>query len=261
MIDINKNYNEDCLLTMAKMPDEFIDLVITSPPYDNLRDYKKYTFDFENTAKQLFRIIKSGGIITWIVGDATIKGTETGTSFKQVLYFKSIGLNIHDTMIYRKNSLTFPDVNRYYQCFEYMFILSKGKPKTTNLIADKLNKQANKTITSNYRDIDGSIKEMSGKKKKRKIKDKGIRWNIWEYNTGWQHSYTEEYLKGHPAIFPEQLVKDHLISWSKEGDLVYDPFMGAGTVAKCCKLLNRNWIGSEVSEEYCKIIEERIKNI
>jgi len=260
-MEINKIYNENCLETMEMMPDGFIDLTVTSPPYDNLRTYNGYSFDFEAVAKELYRVTKQGGVVVWVVGDATVKGSETGTSFKQALFFKEIGFNLHDTMIYRKNSLTFPDTNRYYQCFEYMFILSKGKPKTSNLLADKPNKQANKCVTGNYRDIDGSLKEMSGSKKKRTIKPFGIRWNIWEYNTGWQHSYTEEYLRNQPAIFPEQLANDHIISWSNEGDLVYDPFMGSGTTAKMAILNKRNWIGSEISQEYCEIAEKRINEI
>jgi DNA modification methylase len=260
-METNKIYNENCLDTMAKMPDGFVDLTVTSPPYDNLRTYNGYSFDFEAVAKELYRVTKQGGIVVWVVGDATVKGSETGTSFKQALFFKEIGFNLHDTMIYRKNNLTFPDTNRYYQCFEYMFILSKEKPKTSNLLADRPNKQANKCVTGNYRDIDGSIKEKPGSKKKRTTNPFGIRWNIWEYNTGWQHSYTEEYLRNQPAIFPEQLANDHIISWSNEGDLVYDPFMGSGTTAKMAILNKRNWIGSEISKEYCEIVEKRINEI
>ncbi len=257
-MELNKIYQGDCLEVMKSFEADSIDMILTSPPYDNLRDYKGYTFNFEGIANELFRITKQGGVCVWIVGDATIKGSETGTSFKQVIYFKEIGFNLHDTMIYRKNSLTFPDINRYYQCFEYMFILSKGKPKTVNLIQDKDNKQANKTITGNYRNIDGSLKEMSGSKNKRVIKEKGVRWNIWEYNTGWQHSYTEDFLRGHPAIFPFKLAEDHILSWSKEGDVVLDPMCGSGTTCKMAKKNNRNFIGIEISPEYCKIAEERI---
>ena len=257
-IETGMCYNENCLDTMGKMTDGFIDLTVTSPPYDNLRTYNGYSFDFEAVAKELYRVTKHGGVVVWVVGDATIKGSETGTSFRQALFFKEIGFNLHDTMIYRKNSLTFPDINRYYQCFEYMFVFSKGSPKTSNLLADKPNKQANKQITGSYRNIDGSLKKVSGSKNKRSIKPFGIRWNVWEYNTGWQHSYTEDYLRKHPAIFPEALANDHIISWSNEGDLVYDPFMGSGTTAKMAIINKRNWIGSEISKEYCEIIEKRI---
>lgn len=164
MLEINKLYNEDCLVTLGRMNDEFIDLTVTSPPYDNLRSYKEYTFDFENTAKELFRVTKKGGVVVWVVGDATIDGSESGTSFRQVLYFKDIGFNLFSTK-------------------------------------DKID---------------------------------------------------------HPAIFPEALAKDHILSWSNEGDLVYDPFMGSGTTAKMAILLKRSWLGSEISAEYCEIAERRI---
>ena len=157
---INKIYNEDCLETMARMPDNYIDLTLTSPPYDNLRNYKGYSFDFESIAKELFRITKKGGVVVWIVADSTIKGSETGTSFKQALYFKQTGFNLHDTMIWNKTKMP-QNHNRYEQGFEYMFILSKGKPKTFNGIRDKKNVEAGKTAHASYRDKDGIVKKTS----------------------------------------------------------------------------------------------------
>lgn len=256
----NQVIQGDCLEVMKGIPDKSIDMVLTSPPYDNLRDYKGYTFNFKGIAQEIYRVLKDGGVCVWIVGDATIKGSETLNSFRQAIYFNSIGFNLHDTMIYRKNSLTFPDTNRYYQCFEYMFVFSKGKPKTVNLIQDKINKQANKTITGNYRDIDGSLKEMSGSRNKRAIKEKGVRWNIWDYNTGWQHSYSEDFLRGHPAIFPEKLAEDHILSWSNEGDTILDPMAGSGTTLKMAKKNNRNYIGIEIAHEYIEIINKRLSH-
>jgi len=254
---LNKIYNENCLDTMARMEDNFIDLTITSPPYDNLRDYNGYSFDFESIAKELFRVTKVGGVVVWIVGDATIKGSESGTSFKQALFFKEIGFNLHDTMIYEKSGVM-PSKNRYCQMFEYMFVLSKGKPKTTNLLKDRKNNWANtKTGNIGQRQKDGSVKT-NGKKN---IKEFGLRFNIWRIlnEGGWNNK--DIFTKNHPATFPEQLAKDHIISWSNEGDLVYDPFMGSGTTAKMSILNNRNYIGSEISEEYCDIIKQRIEGI
>ena len=102
---LNTIFNEDCLNTMRAMPDGVIDLVITSPPYDDLRNYKGYSFDFESIAKELFRVVKEGGVVVWVVGDATVDGSETGTSFRQALFFKEVGFNLHDTMIYMKNKI------------------------------------------------------------------------------------------------------------------------------------------------------------
>ena len=256
-MEINKIYNENCLETMAKMPDNFIDLTVTSPPYDNLRTYKGYSLDFENVAKELWRITKQGGVIIWVVGDATINGSETGTSFRQALYFKEIGFNLHDTMIYAKENVYAHDPRnkRYKQCFEYMFVLSKGKPKTYNEIKDKPNKHTGKMLKGTK----GRTKEGV----KRKLKEQVIgefqaRFNIWTYTTGGSVSKDKIAFK-HPAIFPEQLAADHIISWSNPGDIVLDPFMGSGTTAKMSILNNRNWIGSEISSEYCNIIEERVK--
>jgi DNA modification methylase len=131
---VNKIICGDCLEVMKKIPDGSVDLVLTSPPYDNLRTYNGYNFDFEGIAKELHRVTKDGGVIVWVVGDATIKGSETGTSFKQALYFKEIGFNLHDTMIYHKNNYPPLTHNRYEQCFEYMFVFSKRYLKSFNPI-------------------------------------------------------------------------------------------------------------------------------
>ena len=235
----------DCLEVMREMPDNFIDLVVTSPPYDNLRKYNGYSFDFERTSKELFRTMKSGGIMVWVVGDETKNGSETGTSFKHALRFIDVGFNLHDTMIYEKSGMAYPDSNRYHNVFEYMFVLSKGRPKTTNIIKDRANKYTGKQ-GGNHR---GGLCER---------KEFGARFNIWRFNNGRDNTTKDRLAYQHPAIFPEQLANDHIISWSNEGDLVYDPFMGSGTTAKMALLNKRNFIGSEISEEYCRIAEERI---
>lgn len=256
-MEINKIYNEDCLITMGKMSNDFLDLTITSPPYDSLRDYKGYSFDFENVAKELYRVTKQGGVVVWVVKDATINGNKTLTSFKQALYFQSIGFNVYDTMIYSKTSGGLPHNNRYRDAIEFMFVLSKGKPKTINLIKDKKNKYGG-TYTfgkTSVREKNGEL----GNREQRLIEEFGFRYNIWEYATGKGNTTSDNFAFKHPAMFPEKLANDHLISWSNEGDLVYDCFMGSGTTAKMSILNNRKYIGSEISNEYCKIIEERLK--
>jgi site-specific DNA-methyltransferase (adenine-specific) len=222
---------------MAQMPNDYVDMVLTSPPYDNLRGYEGYEFDFESIARELYRVTKN--VLVWVVGDATIKGSETGTSFRQVLYFMSLGFKLHDTMIYEKNSPAYPanrNSNRYTQIFEYMFVFSKGEvPK--QLICDKPNKWAG------HKDFSGKLKNP--------VPDFSPRNNIWKYTTSFNGVQ-------HPAPFPEQLALDHILSWSSEGDIVYDPFMGSGTTAKAAIELGRNFIGSELSENYVKLANERI---
>jgi len=238
---------------MKRMDDCFIDLTITSPPYDNLRDYKGYSFDFESIAKELYRVTKEGCVVVWIVGDATIKGSETGTSFKQALYFKEIGFNLHDTMIYKKNSPPLTH-KRYEQNFEYMFILCKGKIKTFNPIYRKKIYKDTRTETQNRREKNGEFSKGFRSKAKETIKG-----NVWKYSVGGGISTKDKIAFKHPAIFPEQLVKEHIYSWSNEGDLIYDCFMGSGTTAKMAHLQKRNWIGSEISKEYTKLANKRIK--
>tara|TARA_R110002050_G_scaffold42358_1_gene102089 strand:+ start:216 stop:1004 length:789 start_codon:yes stop_codon:yes gene_type:complete len=252
-MEINKIYNENCLDTMKRMNDNFIDLTVTSPPYDNLRKYNGYSFDFENIAKELYRVTKDGGIVVWIVGDATIKGSETGTSFRQALYFKEIGFNLNDTMIYRKLNYLPVTSCRYEPQFEYMFILSKGKVKTFNPIM-KLNKSAgNKggTHRHNGNDLE-KLHTNNGI-----IKKEGRKTNVWDVACGSMNSKDKISFK-HPATFPEKLANDHIISWSNEEDIVYDCFMGSGTTAKMCVLNNRKYIGSEISKEYVDIANKRL---
>lgn len=255
MIEINKNYNESNLETLKRIPDNTIDLTVTSPPYDDLRNYKGYSFDFESIAKELYRATKKGGVVVWVVGDKTHKGSESGTSFKQALYFKECGFNLHDTMIYAKSNYIPLTHNRYEQQFEYMFVLSKGKPKTFNPLM-KSNKQVGRIKGGTFR----QIKDEKGKRHKDVgVAKESIKPNIWFYNVGMANSTKDKFAFKHSAIFPEQLANDHILSWTNENELIYDPFMGSGTTAKMSILNNRNWIGSEISSEYCEIIEERVK--
>ena len=209
------------------------------------------------------RVLKPGGVIVWVVGDATIGGSETGTSFRQALFFKDVcGLNLHDTMIYDKGSCPYPDKTRYYSSFEYMFVFSKGRPKTFNPIRDRPNKEAGKKIMgTTTRRPDGSLIKTSAEINNtgRTIKEFGVRWNIWRYSPGFGKSHTDNIAYKHPATFPEALVRDLMISWSNPGDIIYDCCGGSGTVAKIAKLNNRNWILSEISSEYCEIIQERLE--
>ncbi len=250
---INKIHNENCLDTMSRMPDNYIDLTLTSPPYDNLRDYKGYSFDFESIAKELYRTTKEGGVVVWIVGDATINGSETGTSFKQCLYFKEIGFNINDTMIYRKLNYLPITSCRYEPQFEYMFILSKGKPKTFNPIM-KRNKSAG-SRGGTHRHNGNDLEELHTNNGI--VKKDGRRTNVWDVACGSMNSKDKISFQ-HPATFPEKLARDHIISWSNEGDIVYDCFIGSGTTAKMALLNNRKYIGSEISKEYVDICNERL---
>lgn len=252
----------DCSDVLKTIPDSSVDCTITSPPYDNIRTYgdtlewnfKKFTI----IAGELYRVTKQGGVVVWVVNDQTIDGSETLTSFKQALYFKEIGFNVHDTMIYMKHNPLPNAGNRYQQAFEYMFVLSKGKPKTVHLqMVPRRNatgdKRTERVLTRN-RNVDGS----TGEQHYTKINDIVPKQNVWEYLIGGGNSTQDKIAFQHPAIFPEQLVADHLLSWTNEGDTVLDPFMGSGTTGKMCSAYNRNFIGIEVNKDYYKIAEKRI---
>tara|TARA_B100000214_G_scaffold105383_1_gene73997 strand:+ start:1539 stop:2798 length:1260 start_codon:yes stop_codon:yes gene_type:complete len=342
------------------LPDGSVDLTVTSPPYDDIRfysdeftaafnksvddfenekEYKRalsafkreriaekltenngYSFPFEDIADELHRVTKPGGVVVWVVGDAVDKGSESGSSFRQALYFKDIGFNIHDTMIYEKNGTAFParrDGNRYSQIFEYMFVFTKGKPKTHKLVCDKPNKwtgwgsfndkfnfdsideshtekekeelyglirkalksmgyketQDGVTIDDDgfdFRKVDYSklglgISSMRGKDGKLKsrvqkpVPEFSPRNNIWKYNTGKNFSTKDKIAFEHPAIYPEKLVEDHVLTWTEPGDVVLDPFVGSGTTTKMAHLNGRDWIGIDISQKYAELARERMK--
>lgn len=261
VIEPNRIYNENCLDTMSRMSDNYLDLTVTSPPYDSTRSYSTNVGDIWNDGiwkpiiRELYRVIKVGGVVVWVVGDATLNGSETGTSFEQALYFKQF-FNLYDTMIYGKNNPIPKNHPRYEQQFEYMFIFSKGKPNTVNLLREP-SKYAGQLQTGTMRNSGGDeLKKKHGVGKRYK-KDK-VLGNVWFFNVGYNHSTQDDIAFKHPAIFPEKLAEQHIHSWTNEGDLVYDPFAGSGTTLKMAKQMNRNWIGSELSSEYCEIIKSRL---
>lgn len=245
----------DCLIDNGVK----VNLTVTSPPYDDLRNYGntcEWNFEtFKEIANKLYEITEDGGILVWVVGDATIKGYETLSSFKQALYFDSIGFKMHDTMIYEKNSSSFParrDSKRYTQIFEYMFVFVKGKIRNDiKLLADKPNKWAGHTNWGNNTQYDknGNLKQTNNIKP---VPEFSLRNNIWKYSVGFNDK------TGHPAVFPEKLAEDHILSWSNEGDIVLDPFSGSGTTGKMAMLNKRYFIGIEKNKEYFDKSIERL---
>lgn len=248
----------DCLDLLKDIPNDSIDLTVTSPPYDNLRNYNgnidQWNFDkFREIARELFRVTAEGGVVVWIVADATIKGSETGTSFKQALWFMYCGFNLHDTMIWAKPSFTAVGTlkSRYASTFEYMFIFSKGKPKAFNPIKDRKNIHAGKKKHGTIRKRDGSTVPCSSLGKL--YEDYGIRFNVW--NMSPEKNNNKRF---HPAQFPEALAHDHIVSWSNPGDVVLDPFMGSGTTGVVCKIEGRKFVGMEIDEQYFQIAKARL---
>lgn len=247
--------HDDCLIALTKIEENSIDLTVTSLPYDNLRTYNGNNAQWgeavwKSIIEELYTVTKPGGVVVWVVGDATIKGSETGTSFKQALWAKECGFNLHDSMIYEKAQSCFGSNNCYLQAFEYMFVFSKEKPKTINFIRDRANVRSGEESMG----VSGIKKNGTKAERKRKnMKPIGKRKNIWKYGVGGGGT-------GHPAVFPEKLAQDHILSWSNEGDTVLDPFMGSGTTGKMAKQLGRNFIGIELDETYYNIAKKRIEN-
>ena len=235
---MNQLYQGDCVDIMAEMDADSVDMTLTSPPYDDLRTYNGYHFDFENIAKQLFRITKQGGVVVWVVGDSIKKGNRSLTSFRQGLYFQEIGFNMHDVMIFQKKNTFFSGNGRYTNCHEFMFVLSKGKPRVFNPLQVQKTYMLDKRFPTD-----------------RKTKH---RENIWDYSVGGGQKTKDKIAHQHPAIFPEKLAEDHILSWTNPNDLVFDPMCGSGTTGKMALLNNRQFIGVDISAEYIAIAKERI---
>lgn len=257
-LPINTIVQGDCLDILKDFPDSCVDLVLTSPPYGELRDYKGFVFEFQGIAEQLYRIIKTGGIVVWVIGDEVKNGSESGESFRQVLSFLDIGFTLHDTMIYWKNVFAFPESTRYAQVFEYMFVMSKGPPATTNII--RVPTYARYRVVqkaTSYRQPDGKttkIKYGSGH-------DARNMENIWVYDAGYNKSTKDVCAYQHPAIFPDRLAEDHIVSWSQSVEIVVDPMCGSGTTCVAAKKLGRRYIGIDISPEYCAIARQRLEAV
>ena len=246
-------YLQDCIEWMQSVDSDSIDMTLTSPPYDNIRNYEGYSFDFEQTAKELYRITKPGGVVIWNVADQTVDGSETCTSMKQALYFVECGFKLHDTMIYLKKNPMPSSGKRYHQSWEYIFCFSKGVPNTFNPIEVEC-KYSNLNANQKYRGVDGN-KNYKVTKRNAVSKVK----NVFEYIIGGGHTTKDKIAFEHPAIMPEKLAEDQIKTWTNEGDIVIDPFAGSGTTAKMCLMNHRKFYGCEVSEEYCNIFIKRLE--
>ncbi len=278
---LSKILHSDCVDALSRVDPDCIDLTVTSPPYDALRDYHGYRFDCPAIASALYRVTKPGGVVVWVVADAVIDGSETGTSFRQALTFQDIGFWLHDTMIYEKNTSAFPanrKGNRYSQTFEYMFVFSKGRPKTANLLCDKPNRWAGSTNWGRNTDR-GRDGQLRHKPDIKPVHDFSPRNNIWRYVPQYEPDETAEdvvtsevrrYVVGggigqkdksaysHHATFPQALAKDHILTWSRPGDVILDPMCGAGTTCLAAQRLDRHFLGIEISREYCELAARRL---
>ncbi len=242
----------DCATLLKKLDSSSVDLTLTSPPYDDLRSYNGYKFEFEEIASELFRVTKDGGVVVWVVGDK-INGGRSLTSFRQGLYFQQIGFSMHDVMIYAKKNTPFMRSNAYTNAYEFMFVLSKGKPKTFNPLKEPTVRSGFEMLVANKKS-DGVNNKVLKELKKEKT-----RTNIWHYAVGLGGSTKDRIAFKHPAIFPENLATDHILSWSNEGDVVLDPMCGSGTTCKMAALNGRKFIGFDISEEYVAIANERVE--
>lgn len=252
-LPLNQIICGDAVNIMESMPDCSIDLTVTSPPYDALRNYNGYNFDFNGIAKSLYRITKKGGVLVWVVGDKIKNGNKSLTSFRQALSFQEIGFNVHDVMIYKKKNTPFMRTNAYTNCFEFMFVLSRGKPKTFNPLKVKTIRQGQEMLPFN-KGADGINKKIL-----KELKPEKTMINIWEYAVGLHGTTSDRIAFRHPAIFPEKLAENHILSWTNREDIVFDPMCGSGTTCKMALKNNRFYIGCDISREYVEIAIQRLE--
>ena len=252
LLETDQFYRGNCVPVMADWPPDCIDLTVTSPPYDTLRDYAGYSFDFAGIASELLRVTKPGGVVVWVVGDK-INGGRSLTGFRQAIHFQDIGFVVHDVMIYQKKNTPFMRSNAYTNAYELMLILSKGgPPKTFNPLKVPTQRSGRELLTHN------KLPDGVNKKKRGMLKREKTRTNIWPYAVGFGGTTTDRIAFQHPAVFPDRLAEEHILSWSNPGDLVLDPMCGSGTTCKMALLNNRRYIGIDIADEYIDIAEARI---
>ncbi len=249
---MNMIYNANCIELMNSMPESLIDLVVTSPPYDDLRNYDWYVFPFEEIAQWLYKVLKKGGVIVWVVGDKVYKWNRSLTSFRQALYFQEIGFNVHDIMIYKKRNTPFMRSNGYTNCYEFMYVFTKWSPRVFHPLKTGTVRQGIEWMPFNKKP-DGINKKVP-----KELKAEKTLTNIWEYAVWLHWTTSDKKAFKHPAMFPERLAEDHILSWTNEGDLVFDPMCWAGTTCKMALKNNRNYIGCDISSEYVELAKERM---
>ncbi len=252
-LQIDRIYSGDCIELMKRIDADSVDLVVTSPPYDNLRNYNGFSFTFERIVEGLHRVMKPTGIIVWVVGDKIENGNKSLTSFRQAIYFQEHGFKVHDVMIYEKKNTPFMRSNAYTNCYELMIILTKNRPETFNPLMVGTKRRGYEMLPHN------KLADGINKKKLGKLKENKVRNNVWQYAVGLGGTTRDKIAFGHPAVFPERLAEDHILSWTNEGDLVLDPMCGSGTTCKMAFVNNRHYIGIDISEEYCEIARERLR--
>ncbi|UYN90434.1 MAG: site-specific DNA-methyltransferase [Anaerolineales bacterium] len=252
-IQVNTVYQADCVEFMAHMDAGSVSLTVTSPPYDELRDYNGYKFEFEKIAYSLYRVTQKGGVVVWVVNDKIKNGNRSLTSFRQAIFFQEVGFNVHDVMIYKKKNTPFMRSNAYTNCYEFMFVFSKGSPRVFSPLKTKTVRQGQEMLPFN-KGTDGVNKKVLGELKPEKTLT-----NVWEYAVGFGGSTRDKFAFEHPAIFPEKLAEDHIKSWTKEGDLVFDPMCGSGTTLKMAKIARRLYLGCDISADYVKLAKKRLK--
>lgn len=241
----------NCVNVMRGWEKECVQLTVTSPPYDELRNYNGYVFPFEEIAEELFRVTAAGGVVVWVVGDR-INGGRSLTSFRQAIYFQEIGFTVHDVMIYQKKNTPFMRSNAYTNAYEMMFVLSKGKLSTFNPIKEKTQRHGYEMLTHN------KLPDGVNKKKMGELKKEKTRTNVWPYAVGLGGTTSDKIAFQHPAVFPEKLARDHILSWSNPGDMVLDPMCGSGTTGKMALLHKRHFVGIDISAEYIGIASKRL---
>ncbi len=252
----NKIILSDCRDGMAALSNECIPFTLTSPPYDGLRTYDGLAdWNFMDVAKELYRITMQGGVVVWVVQEQIIDGSESGETSRQRLAFANIGFRLHHTMVMGKLGGIQFSSNRYGRPLEYAFILSKGPPRYFNPLRDRPNKEAGRVKVFLNRNRDGSFAPV----KRTQVHPYGLRGSIWFYPTGKNNSAKEDYAFEHPALMPEQMAEDDILSWTKVGDLVFNPFAGAGTALKMALLNHRSYLGFEINPKYVEIARRRLR--
>ena len=256
-IQVNKIICEDNITYLKTLPDECIDFVITSPPYDALRDYNGYKLDLHGLGVELLRVLKDGGICVMVIQDSTRDFAKSLTSFRTIVdWCDNIGFRLFECNIYNRQGTEGAWWKKRFRVdHEYMPIFLKGKrPQYFDKENIKIpSKHGGKIMTG------ANIRTKNGQTGSRKVKINPTKCPGTVMTFGNTCGGESKLKSKHPAVFPNMLAYDMIECFCPEDGTVLDPFNGSGTTTLAAKCLGRNYIGIDVSEEYNKIARERLE--
>lgn len=254
---VDKVHCMECVEGMEMLPDDCVDLVVTSPPYDAVRKYNGFAFDLHQTGAQIHRVLKDGGIAAMVIQDQTKDFGKSLTSFRTIIdWCDSFGFKLFECVIYRKNGSEGAWwKHRFRVDHEYIPLFLKGdRPAYFDKQPLRVpSKHGGKVMSgSGNRRTDGATNGTV----RREINATKCRGTIWNYLMAGDKNPLK---RKHPAVFPDAIPSDLIQCFCPPGGIVLDPFIGSGSTAVQALKHERHFIGFDISQEYCDLCNQRLE--